>query len=267
MTEAQQSETNPPLAGRGVVVTRPAQQAPALLDALRAEGADPLFFPVIEILPLADVTPLRELIDKLPAYDLVFFVSANAVEQALAVMPRIAWPTASRVATVGPGSARALQAHGFRDVMLPASQFDSEGVLQLAALQASEISNKRVLILRGDGGRELLAEGLRERGARVDVVACYRRKRADADPSEFMRRFAEKNIHAISFTSSEGARNLVDVLERYAPGSAREVLTTVPCFAPHRRIENFLTSLGAQHTVLTDAGDAALILALRNYFR
>jgi uroporphyrinogen-III synthase len=264
------------LAGRRIVVTRPAQQAAALLEALRAVDAEPLFFPVIEIVPLTDVSPLHALADKLSDYDFAFFVSANAVEQTLAIIPRGSWPASLRIVTVGPGSARALQSHGFDNVMLPASQFDSEGVLDLPALQTQAVAGKRVLILRGNGGRELLAQGLIERGARVDVQTCYQRRRAHTSPTALLQRFAAGELDAISFTSSEGARNFADLLNEDShatgdhardakPGSA--LLAALPCFVPHSRIEAHLRALGAQHIVLTGAGDAALIASLQHHFR
>ena len=263
------------LAGRCVVVTRPAQQIGALLDALRAAGAEALFFPVVEILPLADVAPLIALADRLADYDYAFFVSANAVEQTLAVIERSRWPDLLGIVTVGPGSARALHVHGFDEVFLPVSHFDSEGVLALPAMQASEIAGKRVLVLRGDGGRELLAKTLLERGAMVDVQSCYQRRRASTDPADLLARFAAGQLDAISFTSSEGARNFVAILDeavdqaqrKGSAPDARTLLASLPCFVPHSRVEEQLRSMGAQQLVLTDAGDAALIESLENYFK
>ena len=243
-----------------------------MLDALREAGAVPLFFPVIDIVPLADTSDLRALAGRLGTYDIAFFVSANAVEQTLAVIPRAAWPASVRIATVGPGSARALQAQGFDEVMLPASRFDSEGVLDLPAMQAAAIGGKpggkRVLILRGNGGRELLAQVLAERGAQVDVVSTYQRRRAVTDPAELKARFAEDGLAAISFTSSEGVHNFADSLRGDDGGSAMvsELFASLPCFVPHPRIAEVLRAEGAQHIVLTGAGDAALIDALKNHF-
>lgn len=260
------------LTGRRVVVTRPAQQAGALLDGLRAAGAEPLFFPVVDILPLADTAPLHVLADKLGDYDFAFFVSANAVEQALAVIPRSRWPSALTMLTVGPGSARALQLAGFDNVILPAERFDSEGVLALPVMEATAIAGKRVLILRGDGGRELLAQTLAARGAQVDVHSCYRRCRANTDSTSLLTSFAAGALHAISFTSSEGASNFAAIVDGaiHEAGSvalSQRVLAATPCFVPHARIAEHLRSLGAQHIVLTDAGDAALIASLQHHFR
>jgi len=240
-----------------------------LLDALRDAGADPLFFPVTDIVPLADTSSLRSLAGELTDYDIAFFVSANAVEQTFAVIPQVQWPASLRVVTVGPGSARALQAHGFDNVMLPVSRFDSEGVLALPEMHAAAVAGKRVLILRGDGGRELLAHALIERGASVTVQGCYQRRRADTDPADFLARFTAGGLDAISFTSSEGTRNFVEIIDAagaYA-GRARAVLAMLPCFVPHARIAEHLRPLGAQHIVLTDAGDAALVASLEHHFR
>ncbi|MEC5384277.1 uroporphyrinogen-III synthase [Uliginosibacterium sp. H3] len=256
------------LAGRCVVVTRPAQQAEPLLEALRAAGAAPLFFPVIDIVPLADLSELQALANRLDHYDIAFFVSANAVEQTLAVIPRAAWPASVRIATVGPGSARALQAQGFGEIMLPASRFDSEGVLDLPGMQATAIAGKRVLVLRGNGGRELLAQTLVERGAQVDVVSTYERRRAATAPAELLTCFAADGLAAISFTSSEGAHNFVEHLRGAEGGDVLvgELFRTLPCFVPHPRIAEVLRALGVQNIVLTGAGDAALIEALEKYF-
>lgn len=252
-----------PLAGRCIVVTRPAAQAEALMQGLRAEGAEPLFFPVIEIAPLEDTQPLRALAARLAEFEYAFFVSANAVAQTLAVLPRMHWPASLRIVTVGPGSARALQTAGFTDVLLPAEQFDSEGVLDLPDMQAAAVRGKRVLILRGNGGRELLASSLRERGADVEVVSCYRRVPAQTDPAHLRARADAGGIDALSFTSSEGARNFVALLG----ADAAPLLARVPCFVPHARIAAEMARLGAQTVRPTAAGDEALIAALQDYFR
>jgi uroporphyrinogen-III synthase len=264
---AEGAGTGSGLQGRCIVVTRPAQQATFLLEALRTAGAAPLYFPVIEIEALQDVASLQTLADRLSEYDLAFFVSSNAVAHALAAMPRMRWPDSVGIVTVGPGSARALHAQGFDDVMLPASQFDSEGVLDLPVMQGEVIRGKRVLILRGDGGRELLARTLCERGAHVDVHSCYRRQRANTDATDLLSRFDAGALDAISFTSSEGARNFVELIDREGAGRAHAVLAATPCFVPHLRIAELLRALGAQQIVLTDAGDAALIASLEHYFR
>lgn len=251
-----------PLAGCGVVITRPAAQMPALAAALEAQGATPWSFPVIDILPPADPAALSALAPRLASFDLAFFVSPNAVAHALARLPRALWPAGLRVATVGPGTARALREAGFAEVLLPSARFDSEGVLDLPAFQTEALRGKRVLVLRGDGGRELVADTARLRGAEVELVACYRRIRATSDPQPLLAVWAAGQVHALSLTSSEGAGYFAEILGPSAP----DVLAALPIFVPHPRIAARVQALGGVHVVPHEAGDQGLIAALVAFF-
>ncbi|GAA5162844.1 uroporphyrinogen-III synthase [Viridibacterium curvum] len=250
------------LTGRRVVITRPAPQADGLIRLLQTVGAEPIFFPVIDILPLADTAPLAALADQLAQIDAAFFVSRNAVAQTLAVLPRERWPDSVAISTVGPGSAADLRAAGFADVLVPATQFDSEGVLALEVFSAAKIAGKRVLILRGDGGRELLAEVLQQRGAIVQVQPCYRRMPAQTDATALREAWRHGGIDALSFTSSEGARNFASLLGE----EAAALLASCACFVPHERIAQQLRGLGARSIRLTEAGDVGLVAALQEHF-
>ena len=140
------------LAGRRVVVTRPGGQAGHLAALIRAAGGEPVLFPALEILDAEDLQPVLALVDRLDAFDLAIFISANAVNKALdLVQVRRAWPAGLRVATVGRSSARALQRRGFAAVIAPGERFDSEALLDLPELK--DVQGKRVVIFRGDGGR------------------------------------------------------------------------------------------------------------------
>ncbi|MFT3734537.1 MAG: uroporphyrinogen-III synthase [Rhodocyclaceae bacterium] len=250
------------LAGRRVVITRPAPQADGLIRLLQTVGAEPIFFPVVNILPLADTAPLVALASQLAQIDAAFFVSRNAVAQTLAVLPRERWPDSVAISTVGPGSAADLRAAGFAKVLVPATQFDSEGVLALETFAAANIAGKRVLILRGDGGRELLAEVLQQRGASVQVQPCYRRVAAQTDPAPLHTARRNGGIDALSFTSSEGARNFANLLG----DEAAALLASCVCFVPHERIAQQLRELGATSIRLTEAGDIGLVAALQEHF-
>lgn len=251
-----------PLAGRGVVITRPQAQAGRLAQRLAAIGARTLVFPVIDIAPLDDITPLQALRARLVEFDYAFFVSANAVEHALVAMPKACWPAGLQVVTVGPGSAQALRAAGFAEVLLPAERFDSEGVLALPIFQPDRIRGRRVLVLRGDGGRELLAETLRERGAEVEQVSCYRRRCAATDPAPLTTALAAGALHALSLTSGEGAANFVAILG----ARAADALARLPVFVPHPRIAERVRALGAAQVIETAAGDDGLVAALVAFF-
>ncbi len=136
-----------PLAGIGVLVTRPARQAGSFAQKLAALGATPIIFPAIAILPPADPDALSRAHAALADYDIAVFVSANAVEYG-APDPR-RWPAKLAAFAPGPGTAEALAAVGIGGARIPATTFDSEGLLALPELAA--VGGKRVVIFRGDG--------------------------------------------------------------------------------------------------------------------
>ena len=243
------------LAGRCIVTTRPAGQAEGLARELQALGAEVLNFPVIAI-EAADPAPLRAL--NLADFDLAFFVSPNAVEQTFKVCPPEEWPPALRVATVGPASARALALQGYASVISPQSGFDSESVLALPEFCAEAVAGKRVLLLRGEGGRDLLAETLRERGATVAQVSCYRRLCAPLDPAPLLARFTRGELSALVFSASEGLRFFLEITGE----AGDDMLRVLPCFAPHPRICAALQAAGAPAPILTEAGDAGIAASL-----
>lgn len=260
--------TSRPLAGRHVVVTRPAQQAGPLAAALAAAGGIPVLFPVLEIheVDAAERELLRAVLARLAAaeFGLAVFVSPNAIERTFAELRAsgLTWPAPARlrVAALGKSSERALAACGIGDVIAPRARFDSEGLLELPELQA--MAGKRVIIFRGDGGRELIAETLRARGATVEYVTCYRRAAPAGDTAELRRLWQEGRLDAFTITSSEGLRHLHALLGE----AGRALLEGTPLFAPHARIVEEARGLGLQRVVATAPGDAGLLRGLKEYF-
>jgi uroporphyrinogen-III synthase len=162
-------------------VTRPAAQAEPFCAMLAAAGARVSRFPVIEIQGPNDPGRLGAVLDALSDFDIAVFVSANAVQRVLpAALARGAWPAQLRVAAIGARTALELQDHGRAADIVPGSRFDSEALLQEPALQ--DLTGRKVVIFRGDGGREHLAETLQERGAEVTYAEAYRRAIPDLDP-------------------------------------------------------------------------------------
>lgn len=251
----------PALAGRRVVVTRPAGQTAHMAALVRAAGGEPVLFPALEILDVEDLQPLAALVDRLDAFDLAIFVSANAVNKALdLVHARRAWPVALRVATVGRGSERELQRCGFAAVIAPAARFDSEGLLDLPELK--QVEGKRVVIFRGAGGRELLGATLAARGAAVEYAECYRRGRPQADPAPLLALRARRALDAFTVTSSEGLANLNAMLGE----TGRPCLHETPLFAPHARIAAAARALDVQTVVQTEPGDEGLVEGMAAFF-
>jgi uroporphyrinogen-III synthase len=246
------------LAGRCVVVTRPQDQAADLTHLLEAQGAEVFAFPVIDIASLDDPSPLQALGSSLATFSLAFFVSPNAVSHTLSTLPREVWPADLRVATVGPATAKALHAAGFEQVIVPTQRFDSEAVLDLPQFGTDAVRGRRILILRGDGGRELLADTLVERGAEVVAVACYQRRKSWRDPSPLFDAYRQHHLDALVFSSSEGVRFFAEI----SGETGRDMLKTLPVFAPHPRIVDALQQAGAHRASLTGMGDEGVLATL-----
>ena len=242
-----------PLSGLGVLVTRPARQAAGFAQKIAALGAMPVIFPAIVILPPQEPDAVKRAHAALAAYDIAVFISANAVE--FGVPNAGVWPSRISVFAPGPGTAEALGAAGIVGVRIPAATFDSEGLLDLPEL--ADMRGKRVLILRGEGGREHLADALRARGAQVDAVACYRRAQPRSDVQGLAEAFGHGAIDIVTITSSEALDNLWSI----ANESIRAAWRARPTFAPHPRIVARARDLGLA-VFATAGGDAGLIAGL-----
>ena len=252
--------TGTPLAGKGIVVTRPAHQAAHLAGLIRAAGGNPLLFPVIEIVDIDDARPLLALIDRLDEFDWAIFVSPNAVSKALDLInARRAVSARLRFAAVGRGSVRELNQRGVTEVIAPA-RFDSEALLELREMH--DVAGKRIIIFRGDGGRELLGDTLAARGAFVEYAACYRRGRPQSDAALLLDAWARHEMHAITVTSSEGVQNLLAM----AGAAGQLPLRKTPLFVPHPRIAETARELGFTAVVVTAQGDDGIVQGMRNWF-
>lgn len=196
----QTAEDPAPLHDLHILVTRPQAQADDWLHAIEAQGATASHFPLITIQPL----PLPAV--SIDASDLVVFISTNAVEHGHALLERVSHK--SRIAAIGSATATRLKQLGYRVDFCPDRQ-DSEGLLSLPGLQG--LDQQTVLIVRGRGGREHLAEQLRARGARVEYAEVYQR----AMPAD---RLDPKlaACDAIVITSGEALENLVQIARRDA---------------------------------------------------
>ena len=251
-----------PLEGRHIVITRPAGQAAHLAEALADLGAKPVLFPVLAIFDVEDLRPLQEAAIRLDGFDWACFVSPNAVEKSLSVvLSKRAWPKHLRAATVGKSSEQALAKFGVSDVVAPQDRFDSDALLDLPDLQ--NVAGKRVVIFRGDGGRALLGDTLRQRGAEVEYVACYRRAKPDLDPAPLLKLWNEGRLDAVTVTSSEGLRNLVEMVGKLG----QTWLKKTPLFVPHQRIAGVARALGCHDVILTGPGDDGLLAGLVEHFR
>lgn len=238
----------PDLQGRCVIVTRPTHQAEPLCDALQAAGAEAIRLPTIEIQPL----PGEALTDT-SAYDWLIFTSPNAVYHGLAGLGKIR----SRVAAVGAATSRALNQAGIEDVLLPTQDYSSEGLLATPDLQA--VSNARILLIKGQGGRPLLGKALLERGALVQERVVYKRRPATIDADRVAA--TVQRADSVIATSQEILQQLVSL----CPPQARAELYGLQLVVPSERVVKRARDLGFEHVMCVSSPltESALVQALQ----
>lgn len=246
------------LSSVGVLVTRPAAQAAGIATLIEAAGGTPVLFPTIEIVEPEDPARLAAVITRLAEFDIAIFISANAVQHGAAAMRRH-WPHLPgnlALVAVGPASARALAQQGLGGAVVPADGADSEALLELPLL--TDVAGKRIVIFRGQGGRELLAETLRARGAQVEYAECYRRALPRVDPAALLARWQRGDIDIVLATSREALENLRALL-----GPAGEaLLRATPCIVASERIAEVARAFGMHAVMARAADDRALVAAL-----
>lgn len=210
------------LAGVGVLVTRPEHQAESLVLAIEAAGGRAIRFPAIAIEPRPEEAVAADAA-RLPDPDISIFVSANAVRYGLP------FAGTARIAAVGPATAAAIEAAGRRVDIRPAEGFDSEHLL--AEPELVDVSGKVVRIIRGESGRELLAETLRERGAAVDYLAVYTRRAAQPDEAALSRLEAawrKGDVRVVTVMSVETLASLEKILPGWCRDRLRQTLLVTP---------------------------------------
>jgi uroporphyrinogen-III synthase len=243
-----------PLRGKGVLVTRPAHQARQLTQLIEAAGGEPILFPALEILDSADPGALNTLIARLDDFDLAIFISPNAASRGMALIrAQRELPPHLAIAAIGSGSRKALEQWKVGQILMPQNRFDSEGLLDLPEFQ--DMRGKRVVIFRGEGGREMLGDTLVARGAQLEYAECYRRARPVVDPSPLLQRWARGEVQAVTVTSGESLRNLSDMLGN----TGQAWLRKTPLVAPHEKIGANARDMGVERVWITAAGDEALV--------
>jgi uroporphyrinogen-III synthase len=214
--------TDGELAGVGVLVTRPEHQSAALVSAIEAAGGRPIIFPAIVVSPL-DTLAVEAQAAELRDPDITIFVSTNAVLYGLD------YGGAARIAAVGPATAAAIEAAGRTVDIRPQGGFDSEHLL--AEPELNDVAGKVVRIIRGQSGRELLADTLRARGAVVEYLPVYSRRAPRPDTAALERleaTWCSGGIDAVTIMSVETMVNLVSLLPEACRNRLRQTLLVTP---------------------------------------
>ena len=247
--------TKPLLTGKGIAITRPTNQAKKLSALIEQAGGTPILFPLIEITPLYDYSQFEAVINEIETYDWAIFISSNAVQNAMPRLVKASIPKNLNFAAIGPVTASELQSFGVKDVLIPNDRFDSESLLALAEMHAMQ--DKKVMIVRGVGGRDVLAETLKARGAQVRLAECYQRINPQTNCDLLANLYREKKLHGIVVTSSEAMRHLLDLA-----GDA-DWLRNVTLCVNHARIAELPLQLGLKVAVADAPGDEAMLALLR----
>ena len=210
-----------PLFGRRVIVTRARAQASGLAARLRDLGAEVVELPAIRIESLIHSEGVRKAVNDIHSYALVCLTSANAVRllfEALAEAGLDARALANAmIAAIGPGTAAELQSNGIRADVIPERSV-AEALVE--ALSAVPVTDRPVLLARAAEARDVLPDALRERGAKLDVVALYETVAEAPDPEAVE---AAQSADFLTFTSSSTVHNLVSALAGKMPRGARVV--------------------------------------------
>ncbi|MDR7928555.1 uroporphyrinogen-III synthase [Acidithiobacillus thiooxidans] len=227
------------LQNKGVVVTRPREQAGDLVEALKAVAARPILFPAVQIEAPENWQSLDDALHQLDTFDWVIFTSRNAVAFALSRLQsrNLIWPQGPRVAAVGRETAKALREFGLQVDLVP-KKFSSEGLLNSAEL--AEMQDRHVALFVGDQGRELLEKVLRERGAQVNKVLCYRRTLPGANPTPLLHAWARGELDAVTLTSPEIFNNFYQMIG----GLGQRWLKNTPLIAISPLTAEAITAVG-----------------------
>lgn len=245
-----------------VVVTRPSHQAEALCQSIEDLGATAVRFPVIEIRPSKNVDKLKAQLRHLDKFQLAIFVSANAVFSTMKILEnQRGWPTGLSIAAVGQATAKAIAASGLIVSHVSPEPYNSEALLGISELQS--MHGQRVIIFRGNGGRELLAKTLRERGAEVEYAECYQRVMPTTNPSNLFQLWDEGRTMPFVVTSNEGLKNLHSMVGQ----SHQQSLLTSPLIVVSQRAVTLAKELGFTQIPLVakNASSDAILTAIKQW--
>lgn len=247
------------LQGARVLVTRPLEQSARLVSALGEIGALAVVYPGVRIVEVESAIVQAQLA-RLGPIDVLVFVSPTAVRLGLAAIARRdRLPENVKVAAVGPGTAAELEISGMPNVIVPLSGSGGDALAACEALQ--ELSGKSVLIIRGEGGRDALAATLRERGAHVSFLECYRRQTPECEFDEVASLLRDRKIIAWTVTSGE----ILDNVLRKA-GKHGTLLRELPLFVSHPHIAVRGFSESVRSIFVAKCGDNGLVAGIASWF-
>ena len=246
---------------QSILITRPAHQAGPLSQGIKKAGGQVLLFPTLSISAITPTNQDNEILKHINDYDIIVFISPNAVEHGInLIQSSTQLADSTLLATVGQGSAKALHDKlGKKADIVPEENFNSEGLLATPAMQ--NVANKKILIIRGNGGREFLNDSLLKRGANVDYLNVYQRIKPDTPTKELELHLQNNQIAAIVITSGESLKNLLELV----PEKVKHLLLKVPLLLINQRLLEIARQAGFSDKlyIANVASDDAIIETLK----
>jgi uroporphyrinogen-III synthase len=249
----------PSLRDLRVLVTRPEPLQQELVDAIEARGGSAVSLPLLDIEPITDAKAqqvLRRLLLDLDQYQLLIFISSNAVHHGCDLIEQYwpQFPVGVELFAVGPSTASVLQQRLGLNVQHSPTGMDSEALLDLPRLTA--VAGQKIAVFRGEGGRELLASTLRQRGARVDYLEVYRRRSLSYPAQTLADTFGPTGVNVLTVTSGQSLTQLHELTTAH-----RQRLSLLPLLVPSPRLAEQARQLGFQNTQNAGGADTASMIA------
>lgn len=241
-----------------ILVTRPGDAGADLCAQIEVHGGKAVHFPVIDFAPPADEQAFQESIHALGKQDWIVFNSPQSVRSAVPMM-RAVWPEFPpfvKFAAVGAGTSKALHAAGYIAALYPQREWSSEGLLAMPEFQ--NVSGKRIAIVRGAGGRELLEKILRERGANVTSCIAYQRILPMVNASACFQLIREKKLQVIVAGSFESVSNLLLLLG----SDCWPLVKEIPLIVMSERVKKLAAESGFRTIWVTETASNSAVLDL-----
>lgn len=238
------------LAGKHILITRPAHQCAAIQKMLQDEGAHPTLFPLLEI---KAIQPAETLI--LDDIDWLIFISPNAVEFGIPHLDASDF-SQKTIAAIGKKTAKKLSEYQIKVDLIPRNGFNTESFLQLP--ETHDIQGRRIAIFRGQGGRELLATSLKKRGAVVNYIEVYQRACPTQSAKPIEHQWQQQKLDIIVITSTESLGNLYSIAKD-------DWIRQVPLLLGSPRTKLAARELGHQGRIIMaeNPSDEAVLARLR----
>jgi len=252
------------LNNKRILITRPNQQADHLSSLITNYGGISVKFPTVEIQPLSRTNELTECFNRIGRYNFIIFISRSAAKIAIEqFVKNVDLIKHIQLVAIGPSTAKELSSYNLKNIIFPLDDADTEGLLNLEEMQSDNVSDKNILIIRGIGGRQLLAKSLKERGAIVDYIEIYERKLPVYEEHEINKIWHDNNPDAVVVTSNEVLNNLIVLLNNNT-----KKLLTIPLVTMSERIAEYAREKGFVSTisVVREKSDDGILTSLLELF-